>query len=356
MKAATRKKSNDSLANKGVFGIHHVTAITGDPQRNIEFYANNLGLRFVKLTVNQDDPTSYHLYYGDEVGRPGTILTFFNWPNISKGQRGRSEVAAISFLIPENSIRYWIDRFKEKRIEFRGPYKRFENEQVITFNDPEGLELELAAHKSSKDRDASVWKEGPIPIEHAIRGFYSVTLSEGGYERTASVLIDELGFVSTQQDGSRFRYEIPREYATKREGEKDLGGANIVDVLCLPYTQQAIIGIGSVHHVAYRTPSDKQQQVLRQSIVRAGLNATPVIDRFYFHSVYFQEPGGILFEIATNPPGFTIDEKLEELGTHLVLPPWLEPDRKYLEKVLPKVNLPSSSITAKITEEKRIKE
>jgi len=300
VKATVRKKSGDSSVNKGIFGIHHVTAITGDPQRNIEFYANNLGLRLVKLTVNQDDPTSYHLYYGDEAGRPGTILTFFNWPNIPKGQRGRSEVAAISFLIPENSIRYWIDRFKQKKIDFRGPYKRFEDEQVIAFNDPEGLELELAAHESSKKRDPNVWIGGPVPTEHAIRGFYSVTLSEGGYERTASVLIDELGFVSTQQDGSRFRYEIPREYAG---GEEDIGGANIVDVLCLPYTQQAIIGIGSVHHVAYRTPSDKQQQTLRRSIVRAGLNATPVIDRFYFHSVYFQEPGGILFEIATNPPG-----------------------------------------------------
>ena len=351
MKTAVRKKSNDSPVNKGVFGIHHVTAITGDPQRNIEFYANNLGLRFVKLTVNQDDPTSYHLYYGDEVGHPGTILTFFNWPDIPKGKRGRSEVAAISFLIPEDSIRYWINRFKNKQIQFRGPYKRFENEQVITFNDPDGLELELVAHKSSKDKDANVWKEGPIPIEHAIRGFYSVTLSEGGYERTASVLIDELGFVSTHQEGSRFRYEIPsREFARE---EEDMGGANIVDVLCLPYTQQAIIGIGSVHHVAYRTPSDKQQQVLRQSIVKAGLNATPMIDRFYFHSVYFQEPGGILFEIATNPPGFTIDEKVEELGTHLVLPPWLEPDRKSLEKILPKVNLPSSPKTAKITEEEK---
>ena len=348
MKTAVRKKSNDSPVNKGVFGIHHVTAITGDPQRNIEFYVNILGLRFLKLTVNQDDPTSYHLYYGDEVGHPGTILTFFNWPNISKGQRGRSEVAAISFLIPEDSIRYWIDRLKQKKIEFRGPYKRFENELVITFNDPEGLELELAAHKSSKDRDANLWKKGPIPIEHAIRGFYSVTLSEGGYERTASVLIDELGFVSTQQDGSRFRYEIPRESARE---EEDIGRANVVDVLCLPYTQQAIIGIGSVHHVAYRTPSDKQQQVLRQRIVKAGLNATPVIDRFYFHSVYFQEPGGILFEIATNPPGFTIDEKAEELGTHLVLPPWLESDRKRLEKILPKVDLSSLS-TSRVEKKK----
>jgi glyoxalase family protein len=342
VKTTVREKSRDSPVNKGVFGIHHVTAITGDPQRNIEFYANILGLRFVKLTVNQDDPTSYHLYYGDEVGHPGTILTFFNWPNIPKGQRGRSEVAAVSFLIPENSIGYWIDRFKQKKIEYRGPSRRFENEQVIAFNDPEGLNLELAAHNSSKKRDLNVWKGGPIPIEHAIRGFYSVTLSEGGYERTASVLINELGFVSTQQDGSRFRYEIPSKESTL---EEDMGGANIVDVLCLPYTQQAVIGIGSVHHVAYRTPSDKQQQVLRQIIVRAGLNATPVIDRFYFHSVYFQEPGGILFEIATNPPGFTIDEKVEELGTHLVLPPWLEPDRKSLEKILPKVDLPSLSTT-----------
>jgi glyoxalase family protein len=340
-----KKRSNNSTNNKGVFGIHHVTAITGNPQRNMEFYVNNLGLRLVKLTVNQDDPTSYHLYYGDEVGHPGTILTFFNWPNIPKGHRGTSEVAATSFLIPEDSTSYWINRFKNKQIQFRGPYKRFEeNEQVITFNDPDGLELELVAHKSSKERDTKVWKEGPIPVENAIRGFYCVTLSERGYEYTASVLTDELGFIPTRKDGSRFRYEIPAGESARagggEGGEKDLGGANIVDVLCLPDSRQAYIGIGSVHHVAYRTPSDKQQQVLRQSIVGAGLNATPVIDRFYFHSVYFQEPGGILFEIATNPPGFAVDEKPEELGTHLVLPPWLEPTRKDIEKVLPQVQLP----------------
>src|ERR687891_338616 len=274
MKTTMREKSSNSTNNKGIFGIHHVTAITGNPQRNIKFYVDNLGLRLVKLTVNQDDPSSYHLYYGDELGRPGTILTFFNWPNIPEGHRGTSEVAATSFLIPEDSISYWTNRLNQEKIEFRGPYKRFENEQVITFNDPDGLGLELVAHQSSKDRYASVWKEGPISTEHAIRGFYSVTLSEGGYERTASVLIDELGFVSTQHDGSRFRYEIPSKDSTL---EEDIGGANIVDVLCLPYTQQAVIGIGSVHHIAYRTPSDKQQQVLRQSIVRAGLNATPVI-------------------------------------------------------------------------------
>jgi len=353
-KNRSKGNSTNNISNKGIFGIHHVTAITSDPQRNIDFYANYLGLRFVKLTVNQDDPTSYHLYYGDELGRPGTILTFFHWPDAPRGHRGTSEVIAISFLIPENSINYWIDRLKSKQTEFRGPYKRFDDsEQVITLHDPDGLELELVAHKSAEGRSANLWKEGPIPIEHAIRGFYSVTLSEEGYERTASVLTDELGFIPTRKDGSRFRYEIAttaaetsavtqEEEEEQQEIEEIRGGgrANIVDVLCLPYTQQAVIGIGSVHHVAWRTPTDEQQKILRHNIVRAGLNATPVIDRFYFHSVYFREPGGILFEIATNPPGFAIDEKAENLGTRLVLAPWLESMRKDLEKVLPRVYLP----------------
>jgi glyoxalase family protein len=341
------KKTNVKEKNhnqRDVLGIHHVTAITSDPQRNIEFYTDMLGLRFVKLTVNQDDPTSYHLYYGDKLGRPGTILTFFHWPNIPKGHRGTGEVSAVSFLIPENSINYWIDRFKDKKIEFRGPYKRFENEQVITFSDPDGLELELVAHKSAEERAGNIWKEGPIPIEHAIRGFYSVTLSEEEYERTASILTEELGFVLTRQDGNRFRYEIPNTLSSspnqQKEEEENVRGANIVDVLCLPHTWQAAIGIGSVHHVAWRTPSDEQQMMLRKNIVKAGINATPVIDRLYFHSVYFHEPGGVLFEIATNPPGFTVDEKAEELGTRLTLPKWLEPMRKDLERVLPPVRLP----------------
>jgi glyoxalase family protein len=340
-KINVKEKNHDQI---DVLGIHHVTAITSDPQKNIDFYTGILGLRLVKLTVNQDDPSSYHLYYGDMLGRPGTILTFFHWPNIPKGHRGTGEVSAVSFLIPENSINYWIDRFKDKKTEFRGPYERFQNEQVITFHDPDGLELELVAHKSAEERTANVWKEGPIPIEHAIRGFYSVTLSEEGYERTASVLTDELGFVPTSQDGSRFRYEIPTTSSSsspqQKEEEGNVRGANIVDVICLPHTWQAAIGIGSVHHVAWRTPSDEQQIVLRKNIVKAGINATPVIDRLYFHSVYFHEPGGVLFEIATNPPGFTVDEKVEELGTHLTLPKWLEPMRKDLERVLPPVRFP----------------
>ena len=335
--------SNNNNSHKGVFGIHHVTAITSNPQKNIDFYTGDLGLRLVKLTVNQDDPTAYHLYFGDELGRPGTILTFFHWPNIPRGRRGTSQVTATSFLIPENSISHWIDRFKSRQIEYNGPYKRFNDEQVITFHDPDGLELELVAHTSAEDRNVNVWKEGPIPIDDAIRGFYSVTLSEEGYERTASVLTDELGFIPTLQDGSRFRYEISSTASSSTNLDTEqggVGGAKVVDVLCLPYAQQAIIGIGSVHHVAFRTPTDEQQLVLRRNIVKARLNATPVIDRFYFHSVYFREPGGVLFEIATNPPGFAVDEKLDALGTRLVLPPWLESMRSDLERILPPVIYP----------------
>ena len=339
----TEHKNN---SQQDILGIHHVTAIASNPQKNIDFYTQILGIRLVKLTVNFDDPTTYLLYFGDEIGRPGTILTFFPWPNAPKGHRGTGQVITTSFLIPERSIGYWVDRLKSQKVAVQGPTKRFGNtEEVLTLYDPDGLELELVASRSAKDRTLHVWKEGPIPIEHAIRGFYSVTLSEVGYEHTAHVLTNELGFKLIGQDGSRFRFQI----STAKDDDADrrnnntkeyYHGSNIVDVLCLPNTQYGMIGVGTVHHVAWRTPTDEQQKVLRDRIVKAGLNATPFIDRAYFHSVYFREPGGLLFEIATNPPGFTIDEKAEELGTHLTLPKWFEPMRKDLEKILPPVHLP----------------
>jgi glyoxalase family protein len=327
-----------------ILGIHHVTAIASDPQKNIDFYTQILGLRLVKLTVNFDDPTTYHLYFGDEIGRPGTILTFFPWPNASKGHRGTGQVITTSFLIPERSIDYWVGRLKNQKIGIQGPTRRFgDTEEVLTIYDPDGLELELVANKSAEDRTLHVWKEGPIPIEYAIRGFYSVTLSEVGYEHTARVLTNELGFKLIGQDESRFRFQISTakdDDANRNNSKEYHHGSNIVDVLCLPNTQYGMIGVGTVHHVAWRTSTDEQQRALRDKIVKAGLNATPVIDRTYFHSVYFREPGGVLFEIATNPPGFTIDEKAEVLGTHLTLPEWLEPMRKDLEKILPPVHLP----------------
>lgn len=214
------------------------------------------------------------------------------------------------------------------------------------------------AHKSAKYRNNNIRKNGPIPSKHAIRGFYSVTLAVEGYERTASVLTKQLGFQSTREEGNRFRYELVRN--GKGNNDNNEGPGSIVDVLCLPYSPPGYMGVGTVHHVAWRTPTDKQQIVLRREVIKHGLNATPVIDRIYFHSVYFRESGGVLFEIATNPPGLAIDEKLEELGNRLMLPPWLEPDRRSLEKLLPKVNtLSLSETTTKIItteEEQGIKE
>jgi glyoxalase family protein len=315
-----------------VLGIHHVTAICSNPQKNIDFYTQLLGLRLVKLTVNFDDPTTYHLYYGDKIGHPGTILTFFPWPDAPKGYRGTGRAITTSFLIPPNSIDFWKDRLKNSDICFEGPTKRFDDdEQIIRLFDPDGLELELVAHSSAKENNERFWKDGPISYENGIRGFYSVSLSEEGYERTAEIL-NEMGYKMIKSEGNRFRFQIEDSKSTP-----NIAGAKILDVLCLPDTAHGRIGKGTVHHVAFRTPSDETQISIRKNIIKIGLNPTPVMDRTYFHSVYFREPGGVLFEIATDPPGFTIDQNVEDLGERLMLPQWLEPVRERLEKVLPKI-------------------
>ncbi|HSF49999.1 MAG TPA: VOC family protein [Nitrososphaeraceae archaeon] len=321
------------MTNKNqIFGLHHITAICSNPQKNIDFYTKLLGLRLVKLTVNFDDPTTYHLYYGDEIGHPGTILTFFPWPDAPKGYRGTGQAITTSFLIPLNSIDFWKDRLKNNDIGFEGPTKRFDNEeQVIKLYDPDGLELELVAHSSAKENDERFWKDGPISYENGIRGFYSVSLSEEGYERTSEILKD-MGYKMIENEGNRFRFQI--------EDSQSNTGAKILDVLCLPYTPYGRIGIGTVHHIAFRTSSDESQISIRKNIIKIGLNPTPVIDRTYFHSVYFREPGGVLFEIATDPPGFTVDQKVQDLGKMLMLPQWLEPMRGRLERVLTKIELP----------------
>jgi glyoxalase family protein len=361
----------------GVLGIHHITAIAKNPQRNVDFYSGFLGLRLVKKTVNFDDPMTYHLYYGDSVGHPGTILTFFPWTDAPKGFRGTGQVTAISFLIPSGSMKYWINRLVQNEISYVGPLKRF-NDEVIIFEDQDGLVLELISpsHSETKnkvkaendDDDGIIWKDSPVAPEHAIRGFHSATLSEEGFERTASLLTDTLGFKLAAKDNEegRFRFTVRNEEVTKhdlnnqlpqkgqghqeiQEEQQHSGGTSspigtIVDVVCQPDIYNGYIGIGTVHHIAWRAANDKHQLDLRKKIIQdAKLNPTPVIDRTYFHSVYFREPGNILFEIATDPPGFTVDENRENLGHGLMLPEWLESLRQRLQNVLPPIERPKKS-------------
>jgi glyoxalase family protein len=310
-------------------GIHHVTAIAGDPQTNIDFYAGILGLRLVKLTVNFDDPTTYHLYYGDGLGHPGTILTFFPWPNAMRGRIGTGQVTITSFAVPEGSFPFWEKYLQQRSVACKRD-QSYLGEDFLALTDPDGLQLELV---STPHADSGrIWKHGPVPPEFAIRGFHHVTLTEEGYERTAELLTDTMGFRLLGSEGNRFRYRT-RSASAPQAG-------TIVDVLCTPAGRPGLVAVGTVHHVAWRTPTDEQQVEWRKALSR--YNVTPILDRKYFHSIYFREPGGVLFEIATDPPGFAIDEPVEELGSHLVLPAWLEPHRAELEQILPKVRLPQT--------------
>jgi glyoxalase family protein len=311
--------------SKEILGIHHVTAIAADPQRNVDFYTGILGLRLVKLTVNFDDPGTYHLYYGDQVGHPGTILTFFAWPGARRGLRGNGQVSAVSFSIPEEAVSYWQGRLKQHGISVGGPSRRFD-EEALVFVDPDGMQLALVAHAGAGT--ATPWEGGPVPGEYAIQGLRGVTLWEASCEPTVALLSDTLGFRLVQEVDSRFRFQVPAD-----------GPGPLVDIVCRPYGQQGRMGAGMVHHIAWRTPSDEEQMAWREGIARVDLNVTPVIDRQYFRSIYLREAGGVLFEIATDPPGFTVDEPLERLGQHLMLPPWLEPERAGIERVLPELRL-----------------
>ncbi len=317
------------MENNALAGFHHLTAIVGDPQQNIDFYTRVLGQRLVKQTVNFDDPGTYHLYYGDEVGTPGTIITFFPWPGAPRGQRGTGQVIDLSFSIPATALDYWIERLTGYGVAITGPTTRF-NEQVLSFFDPHGLSLELVTQQGILSQSA--WKKGPVPEEYAIRGFSCVTLAETHQEHTAKMLTDVLGFRLLQQEGNRFRYEVG-----------DGGPGARVDVLNLPNLPRGRIAVGTVHHIAWRTADDEHQLQWRQHLLSHGNDVTPVKDRNYFHSIYFHEPGGVLFEIATDPPGFTIDEPREQLGTHLKLPPTLEPHRSEIEKVLLPIQVPEEN-------------
>ncbi len=312
--------------DKNILGIHHITAIAGDPQTNLDFYAGVLGLRLVKLTVNFDDPGTYHLYYGDGVGHPGTILTFFPWPQAPRGRRGTGQVTETAFAIPENAVDFWTRRLTEHGVAFRGPAERF-GENVISFSDPDGMGVELVATKTTREDRA--FQAGPVPLEFAIRGFHSATLSQTDQSETARLITDTMGFKLVAQEGDRFRY--------RAESNESAG---LVDILRAPDQRPGRVLVGTVHHIAWRTVDDEQQRNWLAELSRLNYGVSPVMDRKYFHSIYYREPGGILFEIATDPPGFFVDEAPEELGTKLVLPPWLEPERARLEAILPPLRLP----------------
>ncbi len=306
-----------------VLGIHHVTAIASDPQRNLDFYVGLLGLRLVKRTVNFDDPETYHLYYGDEVGTPGSIMTFFPWPGARPGRHGTGQVAVTAFAVLPPSLGFWVERLVRHGIRYEGPTQR-----VISFKDHDGLMVEIVGHPGAEARPA--WGAAPgIPREHAIRGLHGVTIWADKGDATERVLVDTLGFRPVHEDGSTRRFAVG-----------DGGPGTIVDVRSVGGFVHGAGGAGTVHHVAWRVPDDGVQLQMREVVTQAGLDPTPVIDRNYFHSVYFREPGGVLFELATDPPGFAIDEPVAELGQRLMLPRQYEAQRVQIEAILPPIHLP----------------
>jgi glyoxalase family protein len=311
-----------------VSGLHHVTAIASDPQRNLDFYVDVLGLRLVKRTINFDDPRTYHFYFGDGRGSPGTILTFFPWRNARRGGRGTGQIDATALTTSPESFGYWLERFKQNSVSAERTSKRF-GQDVIRFADPDGLIFELIA--SDLESEVEAWPESNVPAEYSLRGFHSVSAALEGYERSARLLTEVFGYELVQEEANRFRFAA----------RDTTGPGRMIDLLCMPDTQHARGGAGTVHHIAFRTPDDASQRACREQLVELGFNVSPVMDRTYFHSIYFREPGGILFEIATDPPGFTADETVEELGNKLRLPAWMEEARAQIEQVLPPIVLPA---------------
>ncbi len=310
--------------NTKLTGLHHITAIAGDAKTNVAFYTDLLGLRMVKKTVNFDDPTAYHLYFADERGTPGTVLTFFYWGDIPRGRPGIGQVSATAFTVPQGALSFWKERLAEKGIATSNLPTRF-GESGIGFQDPDGMPLELMESESSLN--LVPWVRDDIPEGVAIRGFHSATGIIGDLTDTEILLKDLLGMGELEREGNRVRYRIA-------EG----GAGRIVDFVVDPSAPRALQGAGTVHHIAYATATDEDQETLRESLHNAFLGVSPVMDRNYFHSIYFREPQGILFEVATEGPGFAVDEPVETLGEALKLPAMYESRRADIEKALVPLN------------------
>ena len=307
-----------------ILGLHHVTAIAGNAQRNHDFYTRVLGLRFVKKTVNFDDPGTYHLYYGDETGAAGTILTFFPWAHITPGRRGTGQATEIGYSVPAGSFAFWMERFDAHGVTYNQPSEKF-GESYLTFLDPDGLKLELIVSKTDDPR--TPWTTPEVGTDVATRGFHTVTLTLANAKGTAEILTDVFGYTLLEQHVNRSRYVTDT-----------VQGAAYIDLVEVAGEPPSITAGGSVHHIAFRVKDNEAELYFRKKLLEKGLQPTPQIDRDYFHSVYFREPGGVLFEIATENPGFTVDEPLAELGTHLMLPKQHESRRTQLEASLPPIS------------------
>ncbi len=303
-------------------GLHHITAVAGDPQRNVDFYHHILGQRLIKTTVNFDDPGTYHLYYGDEIGTPGTALTFFPWLHMRRGRLGSGETGAMAYTITPDSIGFWRDHLKRQGIAVE-EIQRFSAPALI-FADPDGMQLELIPEEAPAE--IRFWQDGPIPEQHALRGFHGVTLWLNEIEPTAQLLQKQFGYRLANQQENRFRFQADSQAI-----------GMTIDLLHKPGLPRGDFGSGSIHHIAFRTQDDPEQLAYWQSLLLAGMHVTPVQDRQYFHSIYFREPGGVLFEIATDGPGFLIDETVETMGSALRLPPWHESRRAEIESILPPI-------------------
>ncbi|KIQ25243.1 diguanylate cyclase [Flavobacterium sp. MEB061] len=312
------------MENK-ILGLHHITAIAGDAKRNFDFYSKILGLRFIKKTVNFDDPGTYHFYFGDEVGSAGTILTFFPWgEGIQQGRKGSGMATEIGYSVPKGSLDFWQKRFEQYNVIYNKPAEKF-GEKYLTFLDPDGLKLELIESKTDDNRKG--WETDEVKADVATKGFHNITLTLNDIKPTALVLTEIFGYKLIDQDVNRYRYATDA-----------VENAAIVDLVELADEKRGLNANGTVHHVAFRVKNDEILIHFREKIEEFGLSITPQIDRQYFHSLYFREPGGVLFEIATDNPGFTVDESLEELGQNLKLPAQYESQRAAIEKHLVKIN------------------
>lgn len=309
-----------------ITGLHHVTINSGDPQENLDFYVGVLGARLVKKTVNQDAPETYHLFYADGAGTPGTELTFFPWRGMPRGRAGTGETSEVALAVPVGSLDYWAERLATHGVSHVERSVRF-GEPTLVFHDPHGVALALV--ETGDAREFTPWSDSPVPAAFQLRGLHAVRLVESSLEPTESFLVRALGFELLAEENGWRRYVV-----------NGGGSGRVVEVRVLPGSGRAISGVGSVHHVAFRVADEAAQLQAREAVRAAGGRTTEVIDRFWFRSIYFREPGGALFEIATDGPGFAIDEDVATLGERLILPPFLEPHRGEIERVLQAVSEP----------------